>query len=182
MKRSIPWTHCSLPSASAKIGRPIIISALGLIKGLEPWDQKHDSSEDFEFSSVRSTLFIFGLIISVFVIAWHFARAWLTLPGMQLISGGAGGDPKPPPRPETDYHGIYATSRTIIVVWAILFASFLLVEDDGFDYRGALLAWVLSLIAVFPHNVSYFWLAVTTGIFLQGIGANRLRFLGCSEQ
>lgn len=36
---------------------------------------------------------------------------------------------------------------------------------------------VLSLIAVFPHPVSHLWLGVHTGIFLQGIGANGLRFL-----
>lgn len=156
--------------------RPILISALGLIKGLEAWDVNH-SGEDFEFSALRSTLFIFGLIATIFLIAWHFARAWLTLPGMLLISGGV----KEPKKPDVDFHGIYASSRLVVVAWSILFCSFILNEDDGFDYRGALLAWMLSLIAVFPNPVSYAWLAVTTGVFIEGIGAHRLRFLGCSE-
>lgn len=127
---------------------------------------------------MRSTLFIFGLVAVIFFIAWHFARAWLTLPGVKLISG-PGGQTKEDPK-EANLHGIYFGSRVIIVVYAILFTCFLLVEDNGMDYRGPLLAWVLSLIAVFDHNVSNLWLALTTGVFLQGIGANRLRFLGCS--
>lgn len=45
-------------------------------------------------------------------------------------------------KPEEDLHGIYASSRIIIVAWGILFTSFIISEDDGFDYRGALLAWV----------------------------------------
>lgn len=57
-------------------GSPIIISALGRIGGLERWDKNHEG-EDFEFSAIRSTLFVFGLIGAVLLTAWHFARAWL---------------------------------------------------------------------------------------------------------
>eukprot|EP00903_Cladosiphon_okamuranus_P010505 g9936.t1 len=158
------------------LATPVLISALGLIDGLERWDRNH-RGEDFEFSAIRSTIFIFGLIAAVLLVAWHFARAWLTLPGMQLLSGGL----KPENKPKEDLHGIYASSRIVVIAWCILFTSFIISEDDGFDYRGALLAWMLSLIAVFPHPVSYLWLGVNTGIFIQGIGANRLRFLGCEE-
>lgn len=70
-------------------------------------------------------------------------------------------------------------SRVVIVVYCILFTSFLLAEDNGMDYRGALLAWTLSLLACFPHNVSNLWLALNTGIFLHGISSHRLAFLGC---
>eukprot|EP00752_Nemacystus_decipiens_P010952 g9733.t1 len=157
------------------LATPPLISALGLIDGLERWDRNHEG-EDFEFSAIRSTIFIFGLIAAVLLVAWHFARAWLTLPGMQLVSGSI-----PVKKPEQDLHGIYAASRIVVIAWCILFTSFLISEDNGFDYRGALLAWMLSLIAVFPHPVSYLWLGVNTGIFIQGIGANRLRFLGCDE-
>lgn len=97
---------------------------------------------------------------------------------MLLISGGV----KEPEKPKVDFHGIYASGRLAVVAWCILFSAFILNEDDGFDYRGGLLAWMLSLIAVFPHPVSYGWLAVTTGVFIEGIGAHRLRFLGCTEQ
>lgn len=123
-------------------------------------------------------MYIFGLVIVVLFIAWHFAHAWLTLPGVKLISG-AGGEAKKAEN-EPNPHGMYVGSRVLIVAYVILFTSFLLVEDEGLNYRGPLIAWTLSLLASFPHNVSTFWLAITTGIFLQGIGSNRLRFLGCS--
>ncbi|CAM9309728.1 unnamed protein product, partial [Hapterophycus canaliculatus] len=119
------------------LATPLLISALGLIKGLERWD-KNNEGEDFEFSAIRTTIYIFGLIAAVSLVAWHFARAWLVLPGMQLLSGGVKLDNKP----EEDLHGIYASSRIIVICWCILFTSFIISEDDGFDYRGALLAWV----------------------------------------
>ena len=158
-----------------KSPRAIIISALGRIRGLEPWEYKHPG-EDFEFSGIRSTLYILGLIAVVFFISWHFARAYATLVGTLFISGGKGEGIK---KPEVNLHAAYTGSRAVLVLWGILFTCFLIVEDDGFDYRGALLAWVLSLLAVFPVPVSLMWLGITTGIFIQGIGANRLRFLGC---
>lgn len=82
--------------------RPLFISAMGHIKGLEPWDQTNPG-EDLEFSSIRSTIYVFGLVFVVLFIAWHFARAWLTLPGVYLISGGAE-DAKPP---EKNLHGMF---------------------------------------------------------------------------
>lgn len=60
---------------------------------------------------------------------------------MQLLSGGIKVD-----KPEEDLHGIYAASRIIVIAWCILFTSFIISEDDGFDYRGALLAWVRNII------------------------------------
>ena len=44
-------------------------------------------------------------------------------------------------------------------------------------YHYILVAWVLSLIARFDDYVSIIWLALTTAVFLQGIGAYSLRFL-----
>lgn len=156
--------------------RQLIISAMGLIDGLKPWDRTNPG-EDFEFSSLRTTLYIFGLIFVVFIISWHFAYAYLNVPGMQLISGSI----KDVKKPDVDLFGIYTSSRIVVVAWCILFTSFILAEDMGFMYQGALLAWVLSLIAAFPQPLSCLWLGITTGIFLQGIGANRLRFLGVSD-
>ncbi|CAM9484991.1 unnamed protein product [Ascophyllum nodosum] len=164
-----PWVFGVVPVTA------IIISALGRIRGLEPWEYKHPG-EDFEFSGVRSTLYILGLIAVVFFISWHFARAYMTLEGTLFISGGKSDQF---PKYKVNLHALYTCSRAVLVLWCILFTCFLIVEDDGFDYRGALLAWVLSLIAVFPIPVSLVWLGITTGIFIQGIGANRLRFLGC---
>lgn len=151
----------------------ILVSSLGLIKSPEACDTSH-SREYFEFSELRSVLFIFGLIATIFVVCWHFHRSWTTLPGTVLISGGL----TVPARPDVDYNGIYVCSRLLVVAWSIIFFSFILDEGDSLHYRGPLLAWMLSLIAVFPSPLSHGWLAVTTGVFLEGIGAHRLRFLG----
>jgi len=54
----------------------VLVSALGIIDGLKPWDLDHEG-EDFEYSAIRSTIYVFGLIAAVLLTAWHFARAWL---------------------------------------------------------------------------------------------------------
>lgn len=87
---------------------------MGLISGMEPWDQSNPG-EDFRFSSSRSTIYVFGLVFVVLFIAWHFARAWLTLPGVYLISGGAE-DAKPPGK---NLHGEFGESISVshIIAW-----------------------------------------------------------------
>ena len=102
-------------------------------------------------------------------------QAYVTLEGTLVVSGGKGENID---MPQVNYHAAYTGSRMVLVLWGILFTCFIIFEGDGFDYRGALLAWVLSLLAVFPAPLSLLWLGVTTGIFIQGIGSNRLRFLG----
>ena len=75
-----------------------------------------------------------------------------------------------------DLLSIYMASRLLILAYFILYAAFSVARDDGWGYQLYLLAWVLSLFAQFKSFVSVFWLAVTTGVFLQGIG---VRFLSC---
>ena len=109
-------------------------------------------------------------------ISWHFAQASITLDGTLFVSGGKDENIE---KPEVNYHATYTGSRMVLVLCGVLLTSFLVIEDNGFDYRGALLAWVLSLLAVFPAPGSLLWLGVTTGIFIQAIGSSCLRFLGC---
>eukprot|EP00903_Cladosiphon_okamuranus_P014934 g13826.t1 len=155
------------------LGTPLLIPALGPVgEGLENWS-KDNLGYNLDFSASRMPLCIIGLLVAVVIVAWHFARAFWTLPGLTLISGGVKVDP-----PLEDLFGIYTSSRIVVITWCILFTSFLILGDDGWGNRGALLAWMLSLIAVFPHPVSYAWLGINTGIFIQGISTHRLRFLG----
>lgn len=70
----------------------------------------------------------------IFTLGFIFEQ---TLPGMQLLSGEINVD-----KPEVDLYGIYTSSRIIVITWSILFTSFIAFEGHGFDYRGALLAWV----------------------------------------
>ena len=59
------------------------------------------------------------------------------LPGVQLLSG----DIKVG-KPKVNLYGIYTSSRIAVITWCILFTSFIISEGNGFDFRGALLAWV----------------------------------------
>lgn len=79
-----------------------------------------------------------------------------------------------------DLLSIYVASRLLILTYFILYAAFSVARDDGWGYQLYLIAWVLSLFAQFKSFVSVFWLAVTTGVFLQGIGVSfsvSLRFV-----
>lgn len=71
-----------------------------------------------------------------------------------------------------DLLSIYVASRLLILTFFILYAAFSVARDDGWGYQLYLIAWVLSLFAQFKSFVSVFWLAVTTGVFLQGIGVS----------
>lgn len=88
-----------------------------------------------------------------------------TLPGMQLLSGGIKIE-----KPEEDLHGIYASSRIIVVAWSILFTSFIISEDNGFDYRGALLAWVSTIHT--PRSLLLFLVLFAIG----AIGGRRKKY------
>lgn len=78
-----------------------------------------------------------------------------------------------------DLLSIYVASRLMILTYFILYAAFSVARDDGWGYQLYLMAWVLSLFAQFKSFVSVFWLAVTTGVFLQGIGVSYSLFLVC---
>ncbi|CAN0545919.1 unnamed protein product [Ectocarpus sp. 12 AP-2014] len=80
-----------------------------------------------------------------------------------------------------DLLSIYVASRMLILAYFILYAAFSVARDDGWGFQLYLLAWVLSLFAQFKSFISVFWLAVTTGVFLQGIGAYGIAFL-CDER
>lgn len=80
------------------------------------------------------------------------------------------------PQVREDLLSIYVASRVAILAYFILYAAFSVERDDGWGYQLYLLAWVLSLFAQFKSFVSVFWLAVTTGVFLQGIGVSLVQF------
>ena len=155
--------------------RAIVVSAIEWIKDVAPWEYKYSGGVCFDLSHVQFTLCILGLIVVIFFIWWHFQLAYYTLYGFLFFSGyeeGAMGT-------RANLYRTYKGSRLVLIFWAVLFTFFLFMEGKGFNYQGALLAWMLSLIAVFPVPVSMLWLGLTTGIFIQGIGSYRLRVLGC---
>ncbi|CAN0114195.1 unnamed protein product [Ectocarpus fasciculatus] len=155
------------------VGAALALSATSRAESLR--NSLQDEREDL--STFQITIFIILLIITVVVLLLHFAEAWKVLPGAHLISGVG------VPRVEVreDLLSIYMASRLLILAYFILYAAFSVARDDGWGYQLYLLAWVLSLFAQFKSFVSVFWLAVTTGVFLQGIGAYGIAFL-CDER
>lgn len=75
----------------------------------------------------------------------------------------------------TPQHRIYNVSRGLILTYALLYGAFAFDKGDGLQQHYVLLAWVLSLLAQFKSRPSIVFLGLTTGIFMQGFGAHRLR-------
>lgn len=128
------------------------------------------------FTPFQSTIIIILLILLFGALLYHFRLGWLTLPGAVLISGGGH---------EKSGHGSsgenkfveYALVALVSILWVVVFGATAFEKGDGWEYHYILVAWVLSLLARFESYVSVIWLAVMTGIFLQGFGAYSLRFL-----
>ncbi|CAM9138983.1 unnamed protein product [Scytosiphon promiscuus] len=165
---------------STKVYFPVLLVGAALaLSGASRAESLRNSLQDEreDLTTFQVTIFIILLIITVVVLLLHFNEAWKVLPGAHLISGiGV-------PRVEVreDLLSIYVASRLLILTYFILYAAFSVARDDGWGYQLYLLAWVLSLFAQFKSPVSVFWLAVTTGVFLQGIGAYGIAFL-CDER
>lgn len=129
--------------------------------------------EEFTDTAATLSIIFFGLVI-VFII-WHLVVAWKELPGVALVSGVKSSE-TPHFEPNSRF-GRYMISQFLVLVLFIV-ASITLYEDyEGWGYHYALLAWLLSLMAQFDKTISLIWLALTSGVFVQGIGAYGVKLL-----
>lgn len=132
-------------------------------------DLRFDENEDWtESHIVVVALFLIALVLMV---AWHFAEAWRILPGAYYVSGNINVNVVI----KENLHRIYNVSRGLIVTYALLYGAFAVESAGGFQQHYILLAWVLSLLAQFKSKPSVIFLALCTAVFVQGIGAYRLR-------
>lgn len=139
------------------------------ISGASRAESFRNVPEDNEdLSTFQISMFIVMLVITVLVLFAHFVEAWRVLPGAHLISGQG----IPRIKIMEDLLSIYVASRLLILAYFILYVAFSIARDDGWGYQLYLVAWVLSLFAQFKSFISVFWLAVTTGVFLQGFGVS----------
>lgn len=129
-----------------------------------------------DFTDTESTLSIIFFAIVVFFILWHLLMAWKELPGMALVSGTKASGEKPSTDPNSRF-GFYVISRSAVLILFTVSSVILYVNGDGWGYRYILLSWLLSLLAHLSNPVSTFWLALTTGVFVQGVGAYGVNFL-----
>lgn len=141
----------------------VALSGLSLVETL-----RNNREPGQRLSSWQITVYVILLIVTAIVVMYHFSEAWKILPGAHLISGTT----VPRVQIEEDLLSIYLVSRLLILAFAILYTAFALARDDGWGYSLYLLAWLMSLFAQFKTDISVLWLAITTGIFLQGIGVS----------
>lgn len=117
--------------------------------------------ESFNDDSVGSLLFIIVLSISTLAvivgIGWHILYAKRTL------------------RTNTDFLGFMlfrvATLCALSIAYYIVHNESTIDGLAKFHLHHYFVAWLISLFAAFNHRISIAFLAVTTGIFVQGIGA-----------
>ncbi|CAM9749362.1 unnamed protein product [Ectocarpus sp. 12 AP-2014] len=166
---------------SKKMYFPVLVIASGLatsaLMNNDGFEGLHDPGGDL--SPAEAALSIILLILVALVFAYHYFLAWKFLPGGWLGWGMVSGqvaEPSPPSRAENRYLQ-YMVSITVIMVYIVLFSAFAYSRGDEWDYHYILLAWLMSLIASFDDYISVAWLGITTGMFLQGVGAYSFRVL-----
>jgi hypothetical protein len=97
------------------------------------------------------------VIVCAGVIVWHIVHARRI-----LIS-------------RTDFYRFILTRVTLLVVLSVTYFLIHSEENSGgfakLHLHHYFVAWILSLIACFNHKISIYFLAITTGIFVQGISA-----------
>ncbi|CAM9267344.1 unnamed protein product [Ectocarpus sp. 13 AM-2016] len=140
----------------------------------------HESEDGMTTAvNVVSTLLV---IVVGLAFVYHFFVAWKTLPGAVMISGGVAApeDATAPVRSGNRFTQYMATT-VLVAAFVALYAAFAHRRGDNWNYHYILLAWVMSLIASFDDPFSVVWLGVTTGAFLQGVGAYSFQFLFRSD-
>ncbi|CAM9500780.1 unnamed protein product [Discosporangium mesarthrocarpum] len=66
---------------------------------------------------------------------------------------------------------VYIVSRLVVMTFFAVYALLGLESEGGIELHHYSLAWMLSLMAQFRHGISVLWLAITVGVFVQGLGA-----------
>ena len=95
-----------------------------------------------------------------------------------LVSREAGTVPSPPSIRGTRNQLVeYYSLISAVVLHVVLFGAFANDRGDSWGFHYILVAWMLSLVARFDDALSMVWLGLTTGVFLQGVGAYSLHFL-----
>eukprot|EP00752_Nemacystus_decipiens_P013793 g12245.t1 len=156
------------------VASAVITSALMLD---DEFEDLHESGQ--ELTTGAAVVSVLLLVFVALVFLYHFFLAWKLLPGGWVGWGlSSGRVPETSPSPVRENRFLqYLATTLLITVYVILFAVFARKERAGWDYHYVLLAWVMSLISTFDDPISVTWLGMTTGVFLQGVGAYSFRVL-----
>lgn len=145
---------------------------LSLLETTDWWeDMRHD--QNYNWGSGMTVFSVVMVIFIAVILLWHFAEAWRILPGAYYISGQV---------PvniviETNLHRIYNVSRGLILAYVLLYCAFAIGDDQGWELHYVLVAFCLSLFAQFKAVPSVVFLAITTAVWVQGVGAYGVQFL-----
>lgn len=143
----------------------------------------HESEDSITpAANVMSTLLVISVALVFF---YHMFLAWRLLPGAVLVSGGVtpNTDGTAPaaeeiaPAATGNRFAQYLAITLLTAVYVALYGAFAYRRGDAWEYHYILLAWVMSLIASFDDFISVVWLGITTGAFIQGVGAYSFGFL-----
>lgn len=140
---------------------------------------RREEEEGKDLTAGEAVASIILIIFVALVFIYHYFLAWKLLPGgwlgWGLRSGRVPVDSPPPVRENRFFQ--YAATALIITTYVVLFAAFAHQRGDGWDYHYVLLSWVMSLLCTFDDPISVGWLGITTGAFLQGVGAYSFRII-----
>lgn len=137
----------------------------------------HESEKDLTAAANVASSLLLVFVGLVFV--YHLYLAWKVLPGAVLISGGISptADETAPSVGTGNRFAQYLSSNLLILAYFVLYCTFAYRRGDGWDYHYVLLSWVLSLLSTFDDGMSVVWLGITTGAFIQGVGAYTFQVL-----
>lgn len=143
----------------------------------DEFEDLHESGQ--ELTTGAAVVSVMLLVTVSLVFLYHYFLAWKLLPGGWVgwgLSSGRVPETSPSPVRENRFLQYFATTL-LITLYVVLFAVFARQELAGWNYHHVLLAWVMSLISTFDDPISVAWLGITTGVFLQGVGAYSFRVL-----
>ncbi len=140
---------------------------------------EEDTDTPRDLTPAEAVASVILIIFVALVFIYHYFLAWKLLPGgwlgWNLVSGQVPEDTPPPIRENRFLQ--YAATALIVTTYVTLFAAFAHNRGDGWDYHYVLLSWAMSLLCTFDDPISVGWLGITTGAFLQGVGAYSFRVL-----
>jgi hypothetical protein len=122
-------------------------------------------SSGASYSSGQKAIFAIAGVAIVAVIVWHFVYAW-------RLYDAAG---------FRNNFWVYTLSRFGTVAYFTAYTWMAIKYSPTFEVHHFWLGWALSLFGSFSHPISLVWLAITTAIFVQGIGAYDSQFLYYSQ-
>lgn len=113
------------------------------------------------YSAGQIVVFTFAGLLIASGIAWHVLHAWNLFDRLGYRQN----------------FWVYLLSRGGAIFYFLLLGFIAIKDSPTYEIHHYFIAFALSLFGSFSHPTSLIWLAATSGIFVQGIGAYQAKFL-----